>query len=282
MLATPIREVKASFEPLATRYTDKELDEAAGDRAEGVGPAALRHVAHSASCGSASRSSPTRACSPCSSRAAAATAGRFSSSRAARTTRSAATPGPFSFTYPANAPTQIVLAVEHYNRLARTLDKKVPVTIELNVQNTMTEDQTAFNVDRGAAGHRQGRRDRHARRALRLVARRHGRHRQRRGLGRDARSAAHPQGVRRDAAPHRAARRCGAAKSRACSGSKAYVKEHFADRETMQLKPAHGKVVGVLQRGQRHRRDPRRLPAGERGRRADLHRRGWSRSRTSA
>ena len=43
-------------------------------------------------------------------------------------------------------PTQIVLAVEHYNRLARTLDKNVPVTIELNVKNKTTPNQTAFNV----------------------------------------------------------------------------------------------------------------------------------------
>ena len=50
---------------------------------------------------------------------------------------------------------------------------------------------------RRAAGHRQGRRGRDARRALRLVARRHGRDRQRGRLGRDDGGDADPEGERR-------------------------------------------------------------------------------------
>ena len=70
---------------------------------------------------------------------------------------------------------------------------------------------------RRAAGHRQGRRGRDARRALRLVAHRHGRDRQRRRLGGHDGSDAHPEDERRQAAPHGAHRRCGAARSRGCS-----------------------------------------------------------------
>ena len=40
-----------------------------------------------------------------------------------------------------------MLAVEHYGRLARTLDKNIPVTIQLNIKNTSTTaNQNAFNV----------------------------------------------------------------------------------------------------------------------------------------
>ena len=35
---------------------------------------------------------------------------------------------------------QVVLAAEHYGRLERILQKKVPVTVELNVQNRFTTD----------------------------------------------------------------------------------------------------------------------------------------------
>ena len=42
---------------------------------------------------------------------------------------------------------QIVLAAEHYNRLARILEKNIPVTLELDVRNTFYDaDLNAFNV----------------------------------------------------------------------------------------------------------------------------------------
>jgi Zn-dependent M28 family amino/carboxypeptidase len=53
---------------------------------------------------------------------------------------------PFGSIYPYDAPAQIVLAVEHYGRLVRTLDKKIPVSIELNVKNTFFDNQPGFNV----------------------------------------------------------------------------------------------------------------------------------------
>ena len=90
------------------------------------------------------------------------------------------------------------LAVEHYGRIVRTLEKKVPVTLELDVKNTFHDDDTtSFNIIGEIPGHRQGRRGRDARRALRLVARRHRRDRQRRRLGGDDGGDAHPQGSRR-------------------------------------------------------------------------------------
>ncbi|MBA3949355.1 MAG: M20/M25/M40 family metallo-hydrolase [Acidobacteria bacterium] len=41
---------------------------------------------------------------------------------------------------------QIVLAVEHYNRLSRILEKNIPVQIALNVQNRFYDDINSYNV----------------------------------------------------------------------------------------------------------------------------------------
>jgi len=41
---------------------------------------------------------------------------------------------------------QLVLAIEHFNRLARILEKNVPVTVALNVQNRFNDDVNSFNV----------------------------------------------------------------------------------------------------------------------------------------
>ncbi len=41
---------------------------------------------------------------------------------------------------------QIVLAVEHYNRISRILEKNVPVRVALNVQNKFYDDVNTYNV----------------------------------------------------------------------------------------------------------------------------------------
>jgi carboxypeptidase Q len=46
---------------------------------------------------------------------------------------------------PAGVPT-FAIAVEHYGRMMRTLDRKMPVTIEMDVKNTFYDDLNAFNV----------------------------------------------------------------------------------------------------------------------------------------
>ena len=185
--------------------------------------------------------------------------------------------------YPGNAPPQVVLAVEHYDRIARTLDKNVPVIDRAERQeHVRTPNQTAFNVDRGDARHRQGRRGRDARRALRLAgtaARARPTTRAGSAVMMEAMRILKASGVKLRRTVRLA---LWSGEEQGLLGSRAYVKEHFADRETMQLKPEHAQALRLLQRRQRHRRDPRRLPAGQRGGRADLPGRGWSRSRTSA
>jgi len=44
------------------------------------------------------------------------------------------------------APCQVSLAGEHYNRIFRTLEKKVPVTIEMDVRNRFHEKAEAYNI----------------------------------------------------------------------------------------------------------------------------------------
>ncbi|MBI5084402.1 MAG: M20/M25/M40 family metallo-hydrolase [Acidobacteria bacterium] len=45
------------------------------------------------------------------------------------------------------APPMVVLTAEHYNRIYRLLDRKVPVKLELDIQNQWTEpDQNNFNI----------------------------------------------------------------------------------------------------------------------------------------
>ena len=76
----------------------------------------------------------------------------------------------------------ITLAVEHYNRMVRVLDKSVPVKVELNVETKFYDETTpnGFNtIAEIPAAISASRRSRAARRALRLASVRHRRHRQR-------------------------------------------------------------------------------------------------------
>src|SRR2546428_12136015 len=45
------------------------------------------------------------------------------------------------------SPPQIVIAVEQYGRIVRTLDKKIPVTLSMNIDNKFYDtDLNSFNV----------------------------------------------------------------------------------------------------------------------------------------
>ncbi|MDE3154959.1 MAG: M20/M25/M40 family metallo-hydrolase [Acidobacteriota bacterium] len=44
-------------------------------------------------------------------------------------------------------PAQVVMAVEHYNRIARTLEKKIPVTLQFDIRNAFYDkDLNSFNI----------------------------------------------------------------------------------------------------------------------------------------
>ena len=45
------------------------------------------------------------------------------------------------------SPPQVVLAIEHYGRIVRTLEKKVPVTLQMDIDNKFYDDDlNAFNI----------------------------------------------------------------------------------------------------------------------------------------
>jgi Zn-dependent M28 family amino/carboxypeptidase len=147
--------------------------------------------------------------------------------------------------YPEHPPTQIVLAVEHYNRMARTLDKNVPVSVELNVKNTTTPNQTAFNVIAELAGTDK------ADEVVMLGAHFDSWHSGTGATDNGAGSAVMLEALRILKASGVKLRRTvrlalWSGEEEGLLGSKAYVKATFADRDTMATKPAHAKITGYF------------------------------------
>jgi carboxypeptidase Q len=141
---------------------------------------------------------------------------------------------------------QVVLAAEHYNRIARTLEKKIPVTLEMNVENKFHDaDLNSFNIVGEIAGTDKadelvmvgahfdswhggtGATDNAAGSAVMLEAMR----------------ILKASGLRM----HRTVRiGLWTGEEQGILGSRAYVTEHFADRTTMVLKPEHAKLSGYF------------------------------------
>jgi hypothetical protein len=239
VLAMPTPEVKASFEPLAKRYDDKDLEQL-----EAVDPRAGDQRRYDRSRYAFSRKrlqfligeEPAAIFEPSRS----GDGGTFFVQQGAAYS---ATPQPgFGGQLPLTTPPQIVLAVEHYGRLVRTLEKKVPVTIELDVRNSMTDNQPGFNVlaelpgtDKAdevvmLGGHFDswhggtGATDNAVGSAIMLEAMRI---------------------LKASGLQMRRTVRLGlwGGEEQGLLGSRAYVKQHVADRETMKLKPDHGKIA---------------------------------------
>jgi hypothetical protein len=239
VLAVPMPEVKASFEPLAKRYTEKELDEL-----EAIEPRS----------GNQRRYDPARfafARKRLQFLVDEAPAAIFEPSRngdggtvfvqqgGAYTT--VTQPGPFGNQYPLTTPPQIVLAVEHYGRLVRILEKKVPVTIELNVKNTMTENQPGFNVLAELPGSDK------ADEIVMLGGHFDSWHGSTGATDNAVGSAIMLEAMRILKASGLKMRRTvriglWGGEEQGFLGSRAYMKQHVADRETMQLKAEHEKI----------------------------------------
>jgi hypothetical protein len=141
---------------------------------------------------------------------------------------------------------QIVVASEHYNRMARLLERKMPVTVELNVQNRFVDDALdAFNVIAEIPGT-----DR-ADEVVMLGAHFDSWHAGTGATDNAAGSAAMMEAMRilkttgvRMRRTVRLALWTG--EEQGLLGSRAYVKQQFADRDTMQLKPAHATLSGYF------------------------------------
>jgi hypothetical protein len=146
---------------------------------------------------------------------------------------------------PATVPPQIVIAAEHYGRLARTLQKKVPVSVELTVKNTMKDDQEGLNIFAELPGTDK------ADEIVMLGAHFDGWHGGTGATDNAAGSAVMLEAFRilkASGVKLRRTVRLGlwGGEEQGLIGSREYVKATFADRATMQLKPTHGKITGYF------------------------------------
>jgi carboxypeptidase Q len=242
VLAVPTREVKASFDPLASRYTDDQLKKL--EEIDPTGAAGRRNYDRSAFAFAAKRLQFL------------ADEGVLASFEPSRggdggtifvQQGGAYNPNaPQTFIrFPANVPAQVVLAVEHYNRLARTLDKNVPVSIELNIKNETQPNQTAFNVIAELPGTDK------ADEVVMLGAHFDSWHSGTGATDNGAGSAVMMEAFRILKASGVKLRRTvrialWSGEEEGLLGSRAYVKNTFADRETMALKPAQSKITGYF------------------------------------
>ena len=186
------------------------------------------------------------------------------------------------------AVTQLVASAAQWSRVARLLDRKLEVEVELDVRATFYEEDTnGYNILAEIPGGDRKSRAGDARAPTSTLARGHRRHRQRRRLGRGDGGGPDPEGDRRQAAPHdprravgrrgagparlarlrRGALRLAAAAARARGGRAAGVPAQRAAGAD-DAEAGAREARGLLQLRQRHRQDPRHLPAGERRGRA--------------
>ncbi|HKC85800.1 MAG TPA: M20/M25/M40 family metallo-hydrolase [Blastocatellia bacterium] len=144
-------------------------------------------------------------------------------------------------------PPQVTLAVEHYNRMVRILEKNVPVKVELNIQARFHDetDKNGFNVIAEIPGTDL------ADEVVMIGAHFDSHHAGTGATDNAAGSAAMMEAMRILKAvgvkPRRTVRiALWGGEESGLLGSRAYVKEHFADPATMQLKPEHGKLAAYF------------------------------------
>ena len=135
-----------------------------------------------------------------------------------------------------------MFATEHYGRIARTLEQDLPVTLELDVQNRFYDETLdSFNIIAEIQGTDK------ADEIVMLGAHFDSWHSGTGATDNAAGSAATMEAVRILKATGLTMRRTvrlalWTGEEQGLLGSRAYVKDHFADRETMALEPAHGKL----------------------------------------
>jgi hypothetical protein len=143
-------------------------------------------------------------------------------------------------------PPSVALEVEQYNRLVRLLEKKVPVTLEFDIQNKFLDDtQDSFTVTGELPG--SSKKDELVMLGAHLDSWTGGTGATDNGAG----SAVVLEAMRILKAldlkmPRTVRMALWTGEEEGLLGSHAYVKEHFADRETMALKPEHSKLSGYF------------------------------------
>src|SRR5262245_48459284 len=138
-------------------------------------------------------------------------------------------------------PAQMVLAVEHYGLIGRNLEKGIPVTLEMNVENKFhDEDLNSFNIVGEIRGTDK------ADETVMVGAHFDSWHSGTGATDNAAGSAVMMEAMRilkRTALPLRRTVRIAlwTGEEEGLLGSQAYVRDHFAVRQTMELKPEHSK-----------------------------------------
>jgi carboxypeptidase Q len=141
---------------------------------------------------------------------------------------------------------QVVLAAEHYNRILRTLNNKVPVTLDVNVQNKFYDaDLNSFNILGEIPGSDK------ADEIVMLGSHFDSWHGGSGATDNAVSCAVVMEAMRILKASGLKMRRTVRAalwtgEEQGLLGSRAYVKDHFADRDTMQLKPEHEKLAAYF------------------------------------
>jgi carboxypeptidase Q len=143
-------------------------------------------------------------------------------------------------------PTQVVIAVEHYGRIVRTLEKKIPVTLQMDIDNKFYDsDPNGFNVIGEIPGGDK------ADEAVMVGAHFDSWHTGTGATDNAAGSAVMMEAMRilkTTGLKLRRTVRIGlwGGEEQGLLGSKEYIKAHYGDPATMQLKPEHAKFDGYF------------------------------------
>ncbi|MGH9142668.1 MAG: M20/M25/M40 family metallo-hydrolase [Vicinamibacterales bacterium] len=143
-------------------------------------------------------------------------------------------------------PVQVTLAVEHYGRIWRTLEKKVPVTLQIDAENKFFDDNlNAFNIVADLPGTDK------ADEVVMLGAHFDSWHSGTGATDNAAGSAVMMEAIRLLKASGVKLRRTvriglWGGEEEGLLGSKEYIKAHYGNPETMALKPEHAKLAGYF------------------------------------
>src|SRR5213594_1418916 len=146
------------------------------------------------------------------------------------------------------APPRVAVASENYGCIYRMLDKKVPVTLQLDIENKFYDDDlNSFNIVGEITGTDKAKADE----VVMLGAHFDSWHGGTGATDNGAGSAVMLEAIRilkTTGLKMRRTVRIGlwGGEEQGLLGSRAYVKEHFADPTTMQLKPEHAKLSGYF------------------------------------
>jgi len=143
-------------------------------------------------------------------------------------------------------PAQVTLEVEHYGRIWRTLDKKIPVTLQMDIDNRFFDaDQNAHNIVGEIPGTDK------ADEVVMIGAHFDSWHTGTGATDNAAGSAVMMEAMRllkTSGVKLRRTVRVGlwGGEEQGLLGSKEYIKAHYGDPATMQLKPEHAKFAGYF------------------------------------